>query len=300
MPKAQTEDRLKSLGLTPYETKCYLALLQRGTLTVPEISTMAGVPRSNAYDALEKMMSKGMCVSRPGNTKRYSASPPDLLRESFLMKLDEETESELQKFKRDQSTALNEKEKEMLQRKKAAEADITHVMTDLQPDYEKSQKQTDPLDYIEIIKGGYQIHRKFLELIANAQRDILGFTKPPYTVPREKQLGEQADPQLEALKRGVRSRSIYEMPKDEDERRFLFLHGDRGVQLGAEIRVLEELPMKMVIFDSKIVLTILEDALSGETSLTAQVVEHPALAKSLKILFETLWEQAEDYHIMKD
>jgi len=300
MPKARTEDRLKSLGLTSYETKCYLALLQRGTLTVPEISTIAGVPRSNAYDALEKMMSKGICVSKPGNTKRYSASPPDLLRETLLMNLDEETESELQKLKRDQSTALKKKEQEMLQRKKAAEADITQVMRDLQPEYEKSRKQTDPLDYIEIIKGGYQIHRRFLELIADAQQEIMGFTKPPYTVPREKLREEQVDPQLEALKRGVRNRSIYEMPKDEDERRFLFLHGDRSVQLGAEIRVLEELPMKMIIFDSKIVLTILEDALSGETSLTAQVVEHPALAKSLKILFETLWEQAQDYHVLKD
>ena len=267
---------------------------------MPEISTIAGVPRSNAYDALEKMMSKGICVSKPGNTKRYSASPPDLLRETLLMNLDEETESELQKLKRDQSTALKKKEQEMLQRKKAAEADITQVMRDLQPEYEKSRKQTDPLDYIEIIKGGYQIHRRFLELIADAQQEIMGFTKPPYTVPREKLREEQVDPQLEALKRGVRNRSIYEMPKDEDERRFLFLHGDRSVQLGAEIRVLEELPMKMIIFDSKIVLTILEDALSGETSLTAQVVEHPALAKSLKILFETLWEQAQDYHVLKD
>jgi len=300
MEKRLIIKRFKDMGLTSYEVKCYLSLLERHTLTVAEVSRLAAIPRPNAYEALEKLMSKGLCVAKPGATKQYSASDPSLLEEKLLLQLHEEAETQMDDFKEDLTRRLKRKEKEILESTQAARQNVRKLITDLRPQYEKSRQEVNPLDYIEIIKGGHQIHRKFLELIANAQREILGFSKPPYTVPREKQLGEQADPQLEALKRGVRNRSIYEMPKDEDERRFLFLHGDRGVQLGAEIRVLEELPMKMVIFDSRIVLTILEDALSGETSLTAQVVEHPALAKSLKILFETLWEQAEDYHIMKD
>jgi hypothetical protein len=28
-------------------------------------------------------------------------------------------------------------------------------------------------------------------------------------------------------------------------------------------------------------------------------VEHQALAEALKLLFNTLWEQAEDYHILR-
>jgi len=299
MPKAQTEDRLKSLGLTPYETKCYLALLQRGTLTVPEVSTIAGVPRSNAYDALEKMMSKGICVSRPGNTKRYSASPPDLLCESFILKLDEETESELEKFKRGQSTALKEKEKEMLQRKKAAEVDITHVMRDLQPEYEKSQKQTAPLDYIEIIKDPYQIHKRFMQLVSEAKQEILAFTKPPFSGPRER-LEEQAEPAKKVLRQGVRIRNIYEIPSDKDEIEWRFKDIDEAVKLGEEARVMKKLPMKMVILDRRIVMLALTDPVSKRTSLTTQVVEHRDLASGLRMLFDTLWEQAEHYHILKD
>jgi len=66
-----------------------------------------------------------------------------------------------------------------------------------------------------------------------------------------------------------------------------------------EATVLKGLPMKIAIFDSRIVMFALEDPVSGQTSLTTQVVEHHALVKSLKILFETLWEQAEDYHAFK-
>jgi sugar-specific transcriptional regulator TrmB len=298
MPKAQTEDTLKSLGLTPYETKCYLALLQRGTLTVPEVSTIAGVPRSNAYDALDKMMSKGICVSRPGNTKRYSASPPDLLRETLLLKVNEETESELEKFRRDQTRALEEKESEMLQRKKAAEADITRVMRELQPDYEESQKQTSPLDYIEIIKDPYQIHKRFLELVGDLREELLGFTKPPYTVPRER-LKEQSDQQRNAVKKGIRVKSVYEISADKDERRWLFEAAESAARRGAEVRVSKRLPVKMMIFDSRVVMFTLADPVSKQPSLTTQIVEHQALAEALKILFNTLWEQAEDYHILK-
>jgi hypothetical protein len=43
----------------------------------------------------------------------------------------------------------------------------------------------------------------------------------------------------------------------------------------------------------------LEDPVSERTSLTTQIVQHRTLAKGLKILFQTLWEQAEDYHVYK-
>jgi sugar-specific transcriptional regulator TrmB len=299
MPKGQTEDTLKALGLTPYETKCYLALLQRGTLTVPEVSTIAGVPRSNAYDALEKMMSKGICVSRPGNTKRYSASPPDLLRESFILKLDEETESELHKFKRDQRTALKEKEKEVLERKKAAEADITRVMKDLQPDYEKSRKQTDPLDYIEIIKDPYLAYKRFSDLIGQSKEEMICFVKPPFASTKE-DWEEEGKRQNKLMQKGVRIRTISEIPKDNEIRECFYRQAEEGGKFGLETRTIKELPMKMAVFDSRTVTLSLEDPISGQVSLTTLVIKHRALAQSLKLLFDSLWEQAQDYHILED
>ena len=69
---------------------------------------------------------------------------------------------------------------------------------------------------------------------------------------------------------------------------------------GENALVIKRLPMKMAIFDTKIVLLAMKDPVSTGTTFTTQVVEHTDLAESLTILFNHLWEQAEDYHIMED
>ncbi|MFQ6105075.1 MAG: helix-turn-helix domain-containing protein [Candidatus Glassbacteria bacterium] len=52
--------RLKELGLTDYEAKSCLSLLEKDTLTVTEVSKIAGIPRANAYEELEKLLVKGL------------------------------------------------------------------------------------------------------------------------------------------------------------------------------------------------------------------------------------------------
>lgn len=282
---------LRGGGLSGYEIKCYVSLLERDALTPPQVAKVAGIARPSAYDALEKLMSKGLCISKPGDVKKYSACDPALLQEKLLMELDEAAQSKLED--------LHRKGQEILQKTRAAKEEVSNAIEELKPQYENSRDQTDPLDYIEIRKDPYQIHKRFMQLISEAKQEILGFTKPPYSVPREK-LNEQTGPQIEKLKRGVRIKNIYEMSADQEDRRWLFHHADVAVKLGAEVRVLKRLPMKMFVFDSRVVLFSLEDPVSKQPSITSAVVEHRALAESLRILFETLWEQAEDYHILKD
>jgi sugar-specific transcriptional regulator TrmB len=299
MEKRLILKRFKDMGLTSYEVKCYLSLLERDTLTVAEVSKLAAIPRPNAYEALEKLMSKGLCVAKPGATKQYSASDPSLLEEKLLVQLHEEAETKMDDFKEDLTRSLKRKEKEILERSQAARQNVRKLITELRPQYEKSRLETNPMDYIEIIKDPYQIHKRFVHLVGEAKEEILVFSKPPFSRPRENR-DEHLDQETEVLKGGICGRCIYEIATDEEEMRWLSQHIDRAVRAGEEARVLKELPMKMAIFDSKIVLFALADPVSKQISLTSQIVEHPALAKSLKILFETLWEQAEDYHILKD
>jgi len=299
MNRALILKRFKDIGLSSNEAKSYLCLLQRDTLTVPEVSKLAEIPPPNAYRSLEKLMSKGLCISKPGPTKKYAASDPSSLEDKFLGQVDEAIKIELENLKDKFNHGLKEKEKEMSQKRKAAKENITAVIKELRPQYEKSRQETNPMDYIEIIKDPYQVHRRFIQLIAEVKEDFVGFSKPPFTGPH-KTLQQQTDQQDDILKRRVRIRSIYEISTDEHERRWLFNLADSGVRHGAEVRVLERLPMKMMIFDSRVVMFALEDPVSKQPALTTQIVEHRALAESLKILFETLWEQAEDYHILKD
>jgi len=298
MEKRLILKRFKDIGLTSYEVKCYLSLLERDTLSVSEVSRLAAIPRPNAYEALEKLMSKGLCVAKPGATKQYSASDPSLLEEKLLMQLHEEAETEMDDLKEDLTRSLKRKEKEIVERSQAARQNVRKLIAELRPQYEKSRMETNPMDFIEVIKDPYQIHKRFIQLVREAKEDTLIFTKPPYSGPKE-WLEEQTEQQFEPLQQGIRIRSIYEIPKSKQEIEWWFNDIDTAAKHGEEARVIEELPIKMAIFDSRIVMFTLEDPVFRPTSLTAQVVEHRALAKTLKIIFEMLWERAEDYHVLQ-
>jgi sugar-specific transcriptional regulator TrmB len=50
---------LRELGLTGYETRSYLALLEKGALTASQVSENAEVPYSKVYETLTSLERKG-------------------------------------------------------------------------------------------------------------------------------------------------------------------------------------------------------------------------------------------------
>ena len=61
---------------------------------------------------------------------------------------------------------------------------------------------------------------------------------------------------------------------------------------GEESRIIEELPMKMIIFDEKITMFSLNDPISLKPSITTMIINHPSFAMALKYVFESIWEKA--------
>ena len=301
------------MGLSPYESKSYLSLLEKDTLTVTEVAKIAGIPRTNAYEALEKLLAKGLCLARPGNTKKYSASDPISLKDKFLARADHAMEVEManlskkeKEFREKHETEkkaklldLSNKEKKISEENKTAKENINQIIEELKPQYKDSRANVDPLDFIEIIKDSQQIHKKFIQLNDEAKKEVLIFSKPPYSGPRKK-LEEQADRQAKPLRRGIKIRTIYELPLNKEEMEWTFTILKEQVERGENARVIKRLPMKMAIFDMKIVLLAMKDPVSTGTTFTTQVVKHTDLAEGLTILFNHIWEQAEDYHIMGD
>lgn len=284
--------KFKELRLSPYETKSYLSLLEKDTLTVTEVARLAGIPRANAYEALEKLLTKGFCVSRPGKIRKYSAVDPASLEKKAVEVLDESFEGKLNK--------LYEQQDAMLAEKKAARESVANLITELNPLYKNSRSNENPLEYIEIIKDSFQIHKKFMELVGETKEEMLNFVKPPYVGNRkmqEEQVRQQADL---CENRIIEIRAIQEIPQTKEEIQYNLEYLLRYSKGSDETRVIKELPMKMAIFDEKIVMLPLKDPVSSVNSLTTQVVEHPDLAKSLKMLFYHLWEQAEDFRVLED
>ncbi len=294
-------------GLSTYEAKSYLSLLKKDSLSAVEVAKISGVPRGRVYEILDNLLDKGLCNSIPGKVNKYRAADPVVLREKIEPKIRvveseinrrrQEIDSEIDRRKQKLNSEIEQKKQELNSIKKNTD----EIIESLVPLYKESRGENNPFEYIEIIKDPYQIHKKFIELVGKVEKEMLAFDKPPYTVDKETRK-EQDTQQDELLKAGkIRIKTIHEIPKTKEELHLKLKFIRETADLDCdENRVIAELPIKMAIFDEKVAIFELKDHVSIGESFTFQVVEHSALAKTLKITFETLWEKAEDYHILED
>ncbi len=252
-----TAAQLTRLGLTSYEAKAYLALLRRDSSTAAQAARLANVPRQRIYDVLASLADKGLASTRPGQVVKYAAIAPELALERLVA---------------DQRQQLAD-----LERETAA------LIEELSPAFHEGQEQDNPLEYIEVLRDRGAINERFEELQAGIKREILVFTKPPYaTPPQENVEGLEVSKTHQA--RSVYELSIFDDPDTtEGVRRF--------VDAGEMARFVPDLPLKLVIIDESIVMFGMEDPVAGSSELTIMVVEHPSLAKVLKIAFNTVWEE---------
>jgi HTH-type transcriptional regulator, sugar sensing transcriptional regulator len=248
-------DRLGRLGLTTYEAKVYLALIRRGSAPAPQVARIADLPRQRIYDVLASLVEKGLASSRHGKVVEYAATPPNQAIERLIA---------------DHRELLAELE----------EAG-TEMAAKLEPAFSEGQGQTDPLDYIEILRDQRAINERFNELQAGVENEILVFTKPPYaTPPQENVTGLEVSREHDA-------RSVYELSIFDDEQAAEGVR--RFMEAGEEARFCPELPLKLVIIDERIVMFGMEDPVAESDGSTILVVEHPALARVLKIAFDAVW-----------
>jgi sugar-specific transcriptional regulator TrmB len=70
-------DCLKSLGLTNYEARVYIALLTVASATASEIHEISGVPRASVYTVIDQLLNKGLVSVSQSAPKRFAAFPPE-------------------------------------------------------------------------------------------------------------------------------------------------------------------------------------------------------------------------------
>ncbi|MFH0890987.1 MAG: helix-turn-helix domain-containing protein [Candidatus Liptonbacteria bacterium] len=72
----------ESLGLSPNEARIYEALVEHGESGVSEIALFGNIHRRNAYDAVHRLVEKGLCFPiLSGGENKYNAVDPDKLAE---------------------------------------------------------------------------------------------------------------------------------------------------------------------------------------------------------------------------
>jgi sugar-specific transcriptional regulator TrmB len=94
-------DCLKSLGLTNYEARVYIALLTVASATASGIHEISGVPRASVYTVIDQLLSKGLVSVSQSAPKRFAAFPP----EDAVSRLMDHIENNAQ-FTRDSLSAM--------------------------------------------------------------------------------------------------------------------------------------------------------------------------------------------------
>jgi HTH-type transcriptional regulator, sugar sensing transcriptional regulator len=253
--------QLVRLGLTTYEARAYIALVARDSFTAAQVARHAELPRQRIYDVLDSLVNKGMAATRPGRVIKYAATEPSIAIQRLV-------------------TARRD---EMIELETAA----ARTIEALSAPYAAGQMHTDPLEYIEVLRDPGAINVRFDELQAGAQREILVFTRPPYAKPPQENIEGLS------VARRLETRSLYEYSVFNDP---AVVDGVRQfIRAGERARVVEELPLKLVIIDEAIVMFGMQDPVAGGTDLTIMVVDHPSLAAVLRMAFNAYWEQGVDF-----
>jgi sugar-specific transcriptional regulator TrmB len=133
---------LRELGLTQYETRAYLALLDKGVLTASQISEYAEVPYSKIYEVLASLEKKGWIKAERGRPSKYYPKSPSEALEAAKLRLEEMTKSWEQA-----------------------------ILSELQPLYEKRGIREKP--DIWILRGEFSILAKLKETLDKAKKEVM-------------------------------------------------------------------------------------------------------------------------------
>ncbi|MEY9850180.1 TrmB family transcriptional regulator [Streptacidiphilus sp. MAP5-3] len=262
----QTDDRraadLEELGLTNYEARVYLALIRRDVFTAAEVAREAGVPRQRVYDVLEGLIRRQLAILHPGRVAGYSAVAPDTAVERLI-----------------------EQQRRSLGR---LERLSTELARELKPTFESGRTHTDPLDYVEVLRDPADITERFARLQSTAERELLSFSRPPWYTPTENIAGLEASARLHAAGRTVRS--LYSRAVLEDPALLEVIN--LFVAAGEEIRIAEDLPLKMIIADGSTVLCDMPDPVARDGATTTLCIRHPSLAAALTLAFRSIWDNS--------
>ncbi len=145
MSSTVSEDAKKVLhevGLTEYETKAYLILLERGVMTASEVSEYGGIPYSKVYETLNSLEKKGWVEAERGRPTRYFPKAPSEALEAARLRLEDMVNS------------------------------WKHiVLGELQPLYEKRELMEKP--DIWILRGEFSVMAKLREMLDAVKSELL-------------------------------------------------------------------------------------------------------------------------------
>ncbi len=256
---------LGALGISESEERAYRWLLAHSGATARDLAQALSLSPRKAQQLLEAIESKGLTTHSPERPRRYLPSSPDMaLRALFL---------------RQQEALLG----------------TQLAIQELQEKVSEEQRRGEEEQVVELITSHEVERQLFEQLSTSAEGEILTLLRLPMLISRLNAPAEDRVPQHKAQARGVHYRTIVDEAFLKEPGAVQFTRED--MKLGEEVRVISQLPFKMVLADRRIALIPLNLQRPDSPAL---LVRSSTLLDALHALFELLWERASPISLSRE
>ncbi|MFJ9680596.1 helix-turn-helix domain-containing protein [Streptomyces sp. NPDC101194] len=261
---------LQALGLGPAEEVVYTALLARPTASAQDLARQTGLEKAESVRILLDLAARGLVsvAAEAGSgapesadcevglqPAHYRLTPPSVALAPLLVA---------------QRDALHQAETAFSMVTEQYRSTAAHTAGGV----------------VEVVVGVEQVAHRFHQLQCGAQRELLVFlVGAPIAVPRE----DTDTSESSALDRGVDFRVV--AAKNYLDGHEAVRDVRAAVMAGIELRMVDSLPLKMVVSDRERAMVPLDMAESGGEP-SAIVVHRSGLLTALVHLFEKEWAQA--------
>jgi sugar-specific transcriptional regulator TrmB len=133
---------LRDIGLTSYETRAYLALIESGVMTASQVSERSDVPYSKIYETLNSLQRKGWIETKQERPTRYYPKAPSEAFQATRLRLEENISSWNQA-----------------------------VIEELQPLYERREFREKP--DVWILRGESSVVAKLQEMVDGVKKELM-------------------------------------------------------------------------------------------------------------------------------
>ncbi|MEU8080044.1 helix-turn-helix domain-containing protein [Catellatospora citrea] len=243
---------LDVLGLDPTDESVYRALLGWPNSTTTMLSDLLAAPHPDVDKALSRLVEWGLAIRSTG--EQFTATPPAMALGALISR------------HRD--------------RLRTAE----QALVSFAEQHRAAMTGRDINDLIEVVTGVDAIRHRFLQVQQAACTQVRSFITAPFVaVPPEQNSAEPA-----AIGRGVRFRAVLDRAVLAEPG--IVADAIASLRNGVQLRVADQLPMKLVLADADLGLVPLTLTPAGEPG--AVLLHRSGLLDALDALFETVWHNA--------
>ncbi|MFD7324124.1 transcriptional regulator TrmB [Streptomyces sp. NPDC059875] len=243
---------LDVLGLEPEDERVYRALLGRPNSTAILLSDLLVLARTHVDEALTRLVEWGLATRSAD--EQFTAAPPAMA-----------------------LGALISQRRDGLRR--AEQALVTFA-----EEHRAAMTGSSISDLIEVVTGVDAIRHRFLQVQQAARTQVRSFITAPFVaLPPDENTAEPM-----ALGRGVLFRAVLDRAVLSEPG--IVQDAVDSLRNGVQLRVADQLPMKLVLADADLGLVPLAVTPDGEPG--AVLLHRSGLLDALDALFETVWHAA--------